>query len=106
MICNQLYSFDKDLQSTEKFEFELLSNLVLWNVLTFDDTNPCLFTTLLQQYEVIRHHTQLAVQEYYGAKGVDDWNVEKWKTETDDNDVSCSLSWFSALKCVCAEMIV
>lgn len=40
-----------------------------------------------QQYEVIRHHTQLAVQEYYGAKGVDDWNVEKWKTETDDNDV-------------------
>ncbi|KAM3218378.1 endoribonuclease Dicer 3a [Capsicum annuum] len=40
-----------------------------------------------QQYEVIQHHTHLTVQEYYGAKGVDDWNAESWKKETDDNDV-------------------
>ncbi|MCD7468517.1 hypothetical protein HAX54_006837 [Datura stramonium] len=40
-----------------------------------------------QQYEVIQHHTHLAVQEYYGAKGVDEWNAESWKKETDDNDV-------------------
>ncbi|PHU09306.1 Endoribonuclease Dicer -like protein 3a [Capsicum chinense] len=39
------------------------------------------------QYEVIQHHTHLTVQEYYGAKGVDDWNAESWKKETDDNDV-------------------
>ncbi|TMW91530.1 hypothetical protein EJD97_014235 [Solanum chilense] len=40
-----------------------------------------------QQYEVIQHHTHLGVQEYYGAKGVDEWNAESWKKETDDNDV-------------------
>ncbi|CAN4127930.1 unnamed protein product [Withania somnifera] len=40
-----------------------------------------------QQYEVIQHHTHLAVQEYYGAKGVDEWTSESWKKETDDNDV-------------------
>ncbi|KAK4365008.1 hypothetical protein RND71_016366 [Anisodus tanguticus] len=40
-----------------------------------------------QQYEVIQHHTYLAVQEYYGAKGVDEWNAESWKKEIDDNDV-------------------
>ncbi|XP_060208248.1 endoribonuclease Dicer homolog 3a isoform X1 [Lycium barbarum] len=40
-----------------------------------------------QQYEVIQNHTHLAVQEYYGAKGVDEWTAESWKKETDDNDV-------------------
>lgn len=66
------------------------------------DANPCLFTTLLQQYEVIQNHTHLAVEEYYGAKGVDEWNAESWKKETDDNDVSGSLFLIFCTKgCLC-----
>lgn len=65
------------------------------------DANTYLLMTLLQQYEVIQHHTHLTVQEYYGAKGVDDWNAESWKKETDDNDVSGSLFLVFCTKGVC-----
>lgn len=40
-----------------------------------------------QQYEVIKLHTGLEVECYYGAKGVDDWNVERWEKEISSNQV-------------------
>ncbi|KAL2544712.1 Endoribonuclease Dicer-like protein 3a [Forsythia ovata] len=40
-----------------------------------------------QQYEDIKSHTELEVEEYYGAKGVDKWNVKTWEKEVDEHDV-------------------
>ncbi|CAI9755614.1 unnamed protein product [Fraxinus pennsylvanica] len=40
-----------------------------------------------QQYEEIKSHTELEVEEYYGAKGVDVWNVKTWEKEVDEHDV-------------------
>lgn len=41
----------------------------------------------LQQYEVIRDHTEFDVAEYYGAKGIGEWIVECWKKEVGNRDV-------------------
>ncbi|KAL5056162.1 hypothetical protein RYX36_036844 [Vicia faba] len=35
----------------------------------------------------IKHNTDLQVEEYHGAKGVDTWNFESWQKEVKDNDV-------------------
>ncbi|KAJ0977945.1 hypothetical protein J5N97_013419 [Dioscorea zingiberensis] len=40
-----------------------------------------------QQYEVIKIHTDLEVECYYGAKGVEDWNAERWEKEISSNHV-------------------
>ncbi|XAR57556.1 Ribonuclease III [Bertholletia excelsa] len=40
-----------------------------------------------QQFQVIKVHTNLQVQEYYGAKGVDEWNVKFWEKEVNEHDV-------------------
>lgn len=45
----------------------------------------CAFT--LQQFEIIKNLTNLEVEEYYGAKGVDTWNLKSWEKETSDHDV-------------------
>ncbi|KAA8546198.1 hypothetical protein F0562_003063 [Nyssa sinensis] len=40
-----------------------------------------------QQFEVMKIHTNLEVEEYYGAKGVDDWNAKCWEKEINEHDV-------------------
>jgi endoribonuclease Dicer len=40
-----------------------------------------------QQFEVIKGHTNLEVGEYFGAKGVDEWSLESWERESNQNDV-------------------
>lgn len=40
-----------------------------------------------QQFEVIKSHTNLRVDKYYGAKGVDEWSAEHWEKEITENDV-------------------
>nr|AJA90772.1 Dicer-like 3 [Ginkgo biloba] len=42
---------------------------------------------VMQQCEVIRINTDLKVADYYGAKGVDGWNIEIWNTEISSNEV-------------------
>uniref|UniRef100_A0A5B7CE62 Uncharacterized protein n=1 Tax=Davidia involucrata TaxID=16924 RepID=A0A5B7CE62_DAVIN len=39
-----------------------------------------------QQFEVIKVHTNLKVEEYYGAKGVDEWNAKCWEKEINEHD--------------------
>ncbi|XP_073146735.1 endoribonuclease Dicer homolog 3 [Henckelia pumila] len=39
------------------------------------------------QCKEIKSHTKLQVEEYYGAKGVDDWNAEIWQKEINEHDV-------------------
>ncbi|KAH9653049.1 Endoribonuclease Dicer [Citrus sinensis] len=39
------------------------------------------------QYDVIRVHTDFEVEEYYGAKGVDEWDSQCWQKEINKNDV-------------------
>lgn len=45
----------------------------------------------LQQFEVIKVQTDFQVGEYYGAKGVDEWNAKSWEKEINEHDVSLSL---------------
>ncbi|XP_042485493.1 endoribonuclease Dicer homolog 3a [Macadamia integrifolia] len=40
-----------------------------------------------QQFEVIKIHTNLKVEQYYGAKKVDEWSAECWEKEIRDQDV-------------------
>ncbi|PSS19311.1 Endoribonuclease Dicer 3a like [Actinidia chinensis var. chinensis] len=40
-----------------------------------------------QQFEVIKFHTDFRVEEYYGAKGVDEWKVDEWEKETNEHDI-------------------
>ncbi|KAF3446126.1 hypothetical protein FNV43_RR11305 [Rhamnella rubrinervis] len=40
-----------------------------------------------QQFEFIKTHTNFEVEEYYGAKGVDEWNVKRWEGEVKEHDV-------------------
>ncbi|XP_052209161.1 endoribonuclease Dicer homolog 3a isoform X2 [Diospyros lotus] len=40
-----------------------------------------------QQFEVLKVHTDLLVEEYYGAKGVDQWNANSWAKEINEHDV-------------------
>ncbi|XP_043722965.1 endoribonuclease Dicer homolog 3a isoform X2 [Telopea speciosissima] len=40
-----------------------------------------------QQFEVIKIHTNLKVEEYYGAKKIDEWSAESWEKEIRDQDV-------------------
>lgn len=42
---------------------------------------------LLQQFNVIKAHTDFEVAEYYGAMGVDDWSLKCWEKETSEHDV-------------------
>ncbi|KAK1291521.1 hypothetical protein QJS10_CPB17g02656 [Acorus calamus] len=41
----------------------------------------------VMQFEVIRTHTGFNVAEYYGSKGVDEWNAKCWQKELDTQDV-------------------
>ncbi|KAF9615049.1 hypothetical protein IFM89_021620 [Coptis chinensis] len=40
-----------------------------------------------QQFQVIKSHTDLNVEEYFGEKGVDVWDSMRWETEANENDV-------------------
>ncbi|KAJ0967078.1 hypothetical protein J5N97_023995 [Dioscorea zingiberensis] len=40
-----------------------------------------------QQFCVIRDHTDFRIQEYYGAKGVDEWTAECWEKEIDTYEI-------------------
>ncbi|KAK8597626.1 hypothetical protein V6N13_095026 [Hibiscus sabdariffa] len=40
-----------------------------------------------QQFEYIKEHTSLEVEQYYGAKGVDEWTLDCWEKEVKDHDV-------------------
>ncbi|KAI8003702.1 Glucan endo-1,3-beta-glucosidase 14 [Camellia lanceoleosa] len=42
--------------------------------------------SLYLQFEVMKVHTNLQVEEYYGAKGVDEWNAKSWEKEINDHD--------------------
>ncbi|XP_030538472.1 endoribonuclease Dicer homolog 3-like isoform X2 [Rhodamnia argentea] len=42
---------------------------------------------VIQQCEFIRSLTGLQVGEYYGAKGIDKWNVKTWEKEISEHDV-------------------
>jgi endoribonuclease Dicer len=46
----------------------------------------------MQQFEVIKNYTDFAVEEYYGAKGVDEWNLMCWEKEINKHDVSLILT--------------
>ncbi|KAF5743147.1 Ribonuclease III putative isoform 1 [Tripterygium wilfordii] len=40
-----------------------------------------------QQFEVIKLHTDLEVGQYYGALGVDEWNLKSWEKESSEHDI-------------------
>ncbi|XP_077233980.1 dicer-like 3 [Tasmannia lanceolata] len=40
-----------------------------------------------QQFEVIKRHTDFKVEEYYGAKGIDEWNAKCWEKEIGTKEV-------------------
>ncbi|KAJ4951413.1 hypothetical protein NE237_028245 [Protea cynaroides] len=40
-----------------------------------------------QQFEVIKIHTNLKVEEYYGSKGIDEWSADCWKKEIREQNV-------------------
>ncbi|XP_059641179.1 endoribonuclease Dicer homolog 3 [Cornus florida] len=40
-----------------------------------------------QQCKVIKEHAELEVEEYYGAKGIDEWNASCWEKEINEHDV-------------------
>ncbi|GMJ15749.1 dicer-like 3, DICER-LIKE 3 [Hibiscus trionum] len=40
-----------------------------------------------QQFEYIKVHTSLEVEQYYGAKGVNEWNSDCWEKEIKEHDV-------------------
>lgn len=37
---------------------------------------------------MIKDHTDFTVEEYYGAKGVDEWNATSWQKEIKSIEVS------------------
>ncbi|CAK8542888.1 unnamed protein product [Lathyrus sativus] len=41
--------------------------------------------TVVLQYKNIKHNTNIQVEEYHGAKGVDTWKFESWQKEVRDN---------------------
>ncbi|KAK2965571.1 hypothetical protein RJ640_018737, partial [Escallonia rubra] len=43
--------------------------------------------TVHLQFEVIKVNTDLEVGEYYGAKGVDEWDAKSWEKEISEHDV-------------------
>ncbi|KAL5698311.1 helicase protein [Ranunculus cassubicifolius] len=40
-----------------------------------------------QQFEVIKAQTDLNVEQYYGDKGVDEWDLTTWNKEVEEHDV-------------------
>lgn len=40
-----------------------------------------------QQFKVIKDSTGFEVEEYYGAKGVDEWSAKSWEKEISEHDV-------------------
>ncbi|XP_020549446.1 endoribonuclease Dicer homolog 3a isoform X2 [Sesamum indicum] len=40
-----------------------------------------------QQYKEIKSRTELDVEEYYGARGVDEWSAKNWEKEINEHDV-------------------
>lgn len=44
-----------------------------------------------QQFEVIKAQTDLKVEQYYGDKGVDEWDLTCWNREVEEHDVSANL---------------
>ncbi|KAK9099556.1 hypothetical protein Syun_026601 [Stephania yunnanensis] len=40
-----------------------------------------------QQFEVIKVHTNFKVEQYYGAKGVDEWSAKCWEREISKHEV-------------------
>ena len=47
----------------------------------------------MQQFKVIKDSTGFEVEEYYGAKGVDEWSAKSWEKEISEHDVSLSVEW-------------
>lgn len=45
----------------------------------------------MQQFKVIKDSTGFEVEEYYGAKGVDEWSAKSWEKEISEHDVSLSV---------------
>ncbi|KAK9273139.1 hypothetical protein L1049_017946 [Liquidambar formosana] len=43
--------------------------------------------TVHLQFELIKIHTNFGVEQYYGAKGVDEWNAKSWEKEVNEHDV-------------------
>lgn len=39
----------------------------------------------------MKDYTELEVDEYYGARGIDFWDAKSWEREINQNDVSCFL---------------
>lgn len=46
----------------------------------------------MQQFGVIKNYTDFEVEEYYGDKGVDEWNIMRWEKEINEHDVSLILT--------------
>ncbi|KAL0407818.1 UNVERIFIED_CONTAM: Endoribonuclease Dicer3a [Sesamum radiatum] len=55
---------------------------VLYHYLEF-----LIFIFFTLQYKEIKSQTELDVEEYYGARGVDEWSAEIWEKEINEHDV-------------------
>ncbi|GFP81473.1 endoribonuclease dicer homolog 3 [Phtheirospermum japonicum] len=55
------------------------------NTIAVLDTGPG--KNMIAQYEEIKTQTGLRVDEYYGARGVDEWDDKTWEKETNEHDV-------------------
>lgn len=69
------------------FKFIYFVRYVMW-VVKFIHMLKIYWLFCWQQYDVIRVHTDFEVEEYYGAKGVDEWDSQCWQKEINKNDVS------------------
>ncbi|KAI8909956.1 hypothetical protein DFJ77DRAFT_112009 [Powellomyces hirtus] len=74
----------------------LVSVLLIKHMLMLEEQRkkrrPCVFLVplvplVLQQEAYIRHNCSAVVRHYYGAMGVDEWPLAKWKCELEGADV-------------------
>lgn len=49
---------------------------------------------VFQQCKVIKDQTDFRVEEYFGGKGVDDWDDKVWEKEISEHDVSFQMPNF------------
>lgn len=76
----------------------MLFNVVLYSFIVKcvadSDTGETylMFVSTLQQFKNIKHLTDFQVEEYYGAKGVDSWDLKTWEKEISNNDVCSFIS--------------
>ncbi|KAM4077934.1 hypothetical protein ACJW30_12G177800 [Castanea mollissima] len=54
---------------------------------SFSQHLSLLISLILQQFGVIKNYTDFEVEEYYGDKGVDEWNLMRWEKEINERDV-------------------